>query len=91
MIDLKVFDADSAKLTARRHLTDHYGSEKLEDVAYTRVWYITGDEKDVYEVEGEVIIKTKDFDRKASRFKRSALRFNLQIDPVSGDLIELKV
>ena len=89
MTELKVSDAESAKLNARKHLEIHYGSEILEDVAYTRVWYITGSEKDVYEVEGEVIIQTKDFDRATARFKRRTLRYKLLIDPVSGYLIKL--
>jgi len=91
LTEIKVSDASSAKQTARRHLNTHYGREKLEDVVYTRVWYITGSEKDVYEVEGEAIIKTKDFDRATARFKRSSIRFKLLMDPVSGNLIELKV
>lgn len=91
MTELKVYDVESAKLNAREHLETHYGSETLEDVAYTRVWYVTGSEKDVYEVEGEVIIKTKDFDRKIARFKRRTLRYKLLIDPVSGNLVELQL
>ena len=78
-------------LFARKFLDAHYGSEKLEDVIYSKVWYVTNSEKDVYEVEGEVTIKTKDFDRSTARFKRGALRFKLLIDPVSGSLIELIV
>jgi hypothetical protein len=91
MTELKVYDVESAKLNAREHLETNYGSETLEDVAYTRVWYVTGSEKDVYEVEGEVTIKTKDFDRTTARFKRRKLRYKLLIDPVSGNIVELQL
>jgi hypothetical protein len=86
-----VHNVESAKLTAQKYLDAHYGKETLEDVTYTRVWYITGSQKDEYEVQGEVIIKTKDFDRATARFKRKTLRYKLLIDPVSGKLIELQL
>ena len=91
LTEIKVHDVESAKLTTRKHLYAHYGSEILEDVAYTRVWYVTGSEKDVYEVEGGVIIKTKDYDRATARFKRRTLKYKLLLDPVSGKLIELQL
>ena len=91
LTEIKVHDVESAKLTARKHLDAHYGSEVLEDVVYTRVWYVTGSEKDVYEVEGEVIIKTKEFDRATARFKRRTLICKLLLDPLSGKLIELQL
>ena len=91
LTEINVHDVESAKLTARKHLDAHLGSEILEDVAYTRVWYVTSSEKDVYEVEGEVIIKTKDFDRTTATFKRRTLRYKLLLDPVSGKLIELQL
>lgn len=91
MTEIKVSDVESAKQATRRQLNSHYGSEKLEDVTYTRVWYVTGAEQDVYEIEGEIVIKTSDFDRATARFKRSTLRYKLLIDPVSGNLIEIKL
>lgn len=91
MPQIKVQDSNTAQQTARQHLDAHFVTEKLEDVVYSKVWYITGSDRDVYEVEGEATIKTKDFDRATARFKRRELRFTLLIDPVTGNLIKLTV
>jgi hypothetical protein len=85
--EIRVADADSAKLTTEEHLKVQYGTDKIQDITYFNVKHFTGAVKDVWEIEGEVTIKTGTFERKTMRFKRAIIHFKLQIDSITGDLM----
>ena len=90
MGEVRISDANSAQTAAEKHLKMHYGIDKIQDITYSMTEYFTGAVKDVWEVEGEVIIKTGTFERKTMRFRRAIVRFKLQIDPITGGLLGLE-
>ena len=87
MGEIRISDVNSAQLAAEEHLKKKYGADKIQDITYSKTKHFTGAVKDVWEVEGEAIIKTGSFERKSMRFKRIAIRFKLQIDPITGGLL----
>jgi len=42
MSGVRVSDAASAQLAARRQLEAQYGANRIERVVFTRAWYVTG-------------------------------------------------
>ena len=85
--EIRVSDANSAQLAAEEHLKVQYGADKIQDITYSNVKHFTGAVKDVWEVEGEAIIKTGAFERKTMRFRRATIHFKIQIDPFTGALM----
>lgn len=79
MVDQKLPDALSVELALKNHFHSKYGN-KFIDVEFRKVWYQGGSERDLWETEGDVILK---------RFlwlkKRRSIRY--QLDPLSGDVI----
>ena len=80
MSEIRVEDATSAQAAARRHLEGLYGSDRIKRVSFTKTWYATGATKDVWEVEGDVVIKRGMFSKEVRHFK-------FQIDPETGRVI----
>ena len=87
MGEIRVSDTNSAQLATEEHLKVQYGADKIQDITYSKVKHFIGVVKDVWEVEGEAIIKTGTFERKTMRFKRATIHFKLQIDPITGALM----
>ena len=87
MGDIPILDANKAKIAAEKYLKTQYGGDKIQKIEYSKVEIFKGAVKDVWEVEGETIIKTGKFERKTMRFRRGIIRFKLQIDSSNGDLI----
>jgi hypothetical protein len=77
--ETRVGDATSAQAAARSHLEALYGDRVL-NVKFSRTWYATGSKRDVWEVEGFVILKKGLFGKEVKHFK-------FQIDPDSGRVI----
>jgi hypothetical protein len=77
--DVRVEDATTAEFAARRYLEAQYPGKAI-DVKFSKIWFIGGKEKDVWEVEGILSM------RKAGILKdRKSFRF--QIDAQTGDVI----
>ncbi len=87
MGEIPVSDANKAQLATEKYLKIQYGADKIQDIKYSKVKHLMGGVKDVWEVEGEAIIKTGKFERKTMRFRRAIIQFKLQIDPINGNLI----
>lgn len=77
--DLRVEDATTAEFAVRRYLEAQYPGRTLE-VKISKIWYVGGKAKDVWEVEGIVSIKK-------AAVMRERKSFRLQIDPETGDVI----
>jgi len=75
----RVNDATAAQLAARRHLEAH-NPGRILDVKISKVWFSAGRTRDIWEVEGIVVLK-------AGLFKKEQRPFRFQIDPMSGDVI----
>jgi hypothetical protein len=77
--DVRVEDATAAEFAARRYLESQYPGKPIE-VKFSKIWFIGGKGKDVWEVEGILSM------RKAGLLKdRKSFRF--QIDAETGDVI----
>lgn len=87
MGEVRISDANSAQTAVEKHLKVRYGADKIQDITYLKTKYFTGAVKDVWEVEGEILIKTGTFERKTMRFRRAIIRFKLQIDPITGGVL----
>ena len=84
MGEMRVMDATSAQLAARRHLESVYGSDKIVSMTVSRVWFVAGKTRDVWEVEGEVVVKK-------GAFKKETRHFKFQIDPETGRVIGFEI
>jgi len=78
--EVRIRDATSAHSVARRHLEAHYGANKIKDIKFTRAWYSTGAKMDVWEVEGDVMLKKGIIGKEIRHFK-------YQIDPTTGSVM----
>ena len=77
--DVRVEDATTADFAVRRYLEAQYPGRTI-DVKISKIWYVGGTLKDVWEVEGLLSM------RKAGILKdRKSFRF--QIDAETGDVI----
>jgi hypothetical protein len=77
--DVRVEDATTAEFAARRYLEAQYPGRTIE-VKFSKIWYVGGKAKDVWEVEGVLTVR-----RAAVMKERKSFRF--QIDPETGDVI----
>ncbi len=84
MTGARVEDAGSAQAAARRYLVAQFGQDKVKDVSFTRAWYSTGAQKDVWEVEGDIVVRK-------GWFGKDNLHFKFQIDPETGRVIAYEV
>jgi hypothetical protein len=77
--NIRVDDATTAEFAARRYLESQYPGKAI-DVKFSKIWFVGGKGKDVWEVEGFLSM------RKAGILKdRKSFRF--QIDAETGDVI----
>ena len=84
MSGARVEDAGSAQAAARRYLVAQFGQNKVKEVSFTRAWYTPGAQKDIWEVEGDVVVKK-------GWFGKEHLHFKFQIDPGTGRVIAYEV
>jgi hypothetical protein len=84
MAETRVEDAVSAQAVARRYLTVIYGLKKIKQVSFSRAWYQTGALRDVWEVEGDAIVKKGWFSKEQKHFK-------FQINPLNGRIISHEI
>ena len=76
----KVDDATDAQQAAIRYLNKQFGKSKVQDVSFSRAWYKTGAQRDIWEVEGDLLLKK-------SLFSKETRHFKLQIDPTTARVI----
>lgn len=76
----RVEDAGGAQAAAKRHLVSQFGANKLKQVSFSRAWYTVGAQRDVWEVEGDLVVKK-------GWFGKEDLHFRFQIDPETGRVI----
>ncbi|UCH57841.1 MAG: hypothetical protein JSV18_02760 [Candidatus Bathyarchaeota archaeon] len=84
MSGVRVDDATSAQAVAKRFLVSQFGSNRVKEVTFSRSWYQTGAQKDIWEVEGDVVVKK-------GWFSKDHIHFKFQIDPVTGRVIAFEV
>lgn len=77
--EARVSDASAAQLAAKRHLEAHNPGKVIE-MKVNKVWFNTGRTRDVWEVEGMVVLKS-------GLLKKERRPFRFQIDPETGDVI----
>jgi len=77
--DVRIEDATTAEFAARRYLESQFPGKTI-DVKFSKIWFVGGKLKDVWEVEGVLTMRRAGVmkDRKAFRF---------QIDAETGDVI----
>jgi hypothetical protein len=80
----RVEDAISAQGAARRYLAAQFGQNKVKEVSFSRAWYVAGAQRDVWEVEGDVLVKK-------SWFSKEQVHFKFQIDPETGRVIAYEI
>jgi len=77
--DVRIEDATTAEFAARRYLESQYPGKAIA-VKFSKIWFVGGKLKDVWEVEGILTV------RRAGLMKiRKSFRF--QIDAETGDVI----
>lgn len=87
MVDLsgvRVEDAMSAQASAKRYLIAQFGQGKVKDISFTRAWYSTGARRDIWEVEGDVLVKK-------GWFGKESVHFKFQIDPETARVIAYEI
>ncbi len=82
--DISVEDAGGAQTSAKRFLADQFGSKKVKGVSFSKSWYATGAQRDIWEVEGDVVVKT-------GWFSKETIHFKFQVDPASGKVIAFEI
>jgi len=80
MSGTRIDDAVSAQAAVRRHLEAQYGTDKINNISFSRSWFTPGTTMEVWEVDGEVIIKKGLFSKEHRHFK-------YQIDSSTGRVI----
>ncbi len=56
----------------------------MKEVSFSKAWYATGAQRDVWEVEGDVVVKT-------GWFSKETVHFRFQVDPVTGKVIAFEI
>jgi hypothetical protein len=84
MSGIRVEDAGGAQASAKRFLAAQFGLNKMKDVNFSKAWYATGVQRDIWEVEGDVVVKT-------GWFSKETVHFKLQVNPASGKVIAFEI
>ena len=82
--DIKIEDAGGAQASAKSFLAAQFGVNNVKEVSFSKAWYATGTSKDVWEVEGDVVVKT-------GWFSKETVHFRFQVDPVTGKVIAYEI
>jgi len=77
--DVRVEDATTAEFAARRYLESQHPGKTIQ-VKFSKIWFVGGKGKDVWEVEGILTMR-----RAGVMKERKSFRF--QIDAETGDVI----
>ena len=56
----------------------------MKGVSFSKAWYATGAQRDIWEVEGDVVVKT-------GGFSKETVHFKFQVDPASGKVIAFEI
>jgi hypothetical protein len=80
MPDARVNDAEMAQAAARRYLAAKFGADKVKTVAFSMAWCTQGSTRDLWEVEGDAVIKK-------AWFRKDNIHFRVQVDPLTGRVI----
>jgi len=81
---IRVEDAGGAQASAKRFLAAQFGANKVKEVSFSKAWYATGAQRDVWEVEGDVVVKT-------GWFSKETVHFKFQVDPLTGKVIAFEL
>jgi hypothetical protein len=65
-------------------LAAQFGSNKVKDVSFSKAWYTAGSQRDIWEVEGDVVVKT-------GWFSKETFHFKFQVDPATGKVIAFEI
>ncbi len=84
MSSIRIEDAGGAQASAKRFLAAQFGPKNVKEVSFSKVWYATGAQRDIWEVEGDVVVKTGWFSKETAHFK-------FQVDPVTGNVIAFEI
>ena len=84
MSGIRVEDAGGAQTSAKRFFAAQFGANKVKEVSFSRAWYATGAQRDIWEVEGDVVVKT-------GWFSKETIHFKFQVDPASGKVISFEI
>lgn len=84
MSGARVLDASSAQAAAKRYLAAQFGSNRIKEVTFSKSWYTPGAQKDIWEVEGDLVVKK-------GWFGKEEVHFKFQIDPATGRVIAYEV
>ncbi|MHA2163709.1 MAG: hypothetical protein ACXABF_14925 [Candidatus Thorarchaeota archaeon] len=84
MSDTRIDDAEKAQAAAKRYLVAKFGADKVKAVTFSMSWYNQGSSRDLWEVEGDAVLK-KTF------FRKEYIHFKFQVDPVTGRVIAFEV
>ena len=80
----RIEDARSAQAAVRRYLISQYGKGRINNINFSRAWYQTGSKRDVWEVEGDVVLKKRWLRKEEHHFK-------FQVDPDTGRVIAFEI
>jgi hypothetical protein len=83
MSDARIDDAEKAQAVAKRYLVAKFGADKVKTVTFSKTWYTQGSSRDLWEVEGDAVLKK-------AWFWKEYIHFKFQVDPVTGRVIAYK-
>lgn len=84
MSGIRVEDAGGAQASAKRFLAAQFGAKKVKEVSFSKAWYATGAQRDIWELEGDVVVKT-------GWFSKETFHFKFQVDPATGNVIAFEI
>jgi hypothetical protein len=81
---IRIEDAGGAQASAKRFLAAQFGPKKVKEVNFSKAWYATGAQRDIWEVEGDAMVKT-------GWFSKETVHFKFQVDPMTGNVIAFEI
>ena len=80
MSGIQVDDAVKAQSAAKRYLAAQFGTDMIKTVTFSKAWYTPGSLRDLWEVEGDAVLKK-------GWFGKVTIPFMFQVDPSTGRVI----
>ena len=84
MSSIRIEDAGGAQASAKRFLAAQFGPKKVKEVSFSKAWYATGAQRDIWEVEGDAVVKT-------GWLSKETVHFKFQVDPITGNVIAFEI
>lgn len=84
MSDTRVDDAGKAQAAAKRFLAAQFGANRIQSVTFSKSWYTQGSMRDLWEVEGDAVLKK-------GWLGKENIHFKFQVDPSTGKVIAFEV